>query len=593
MILYTELDLLVRGLPLAPAPAELTFRDCVLQTRPDPERLRADEEHWRRRLAGMPDAPRLPLATADPAPRFTRRAHRFDAGWWTAFRDRCRAAGLTPTSMLATAYGHVLSRWTGQRDLTMTLTLFDRRDVHPDMPRLVGDFTALTLLDHRAAGSAAAAARGLQERLAGDLDHREAPASWILRERARLAGTAVAPVPVVFTSAIGVGDGAGVGDGVSADVSGAFGERIHGVSQSPQVLIDVQVLEDHGGLRVDADAREDAFPPGLVDALFSAYVATLEHLATADWDAPLPVDPPADQARARAAATAAPTAPRPGRLLHDAVHEAARRAPDAPALITGTGAATRVVTHGQLADRAMRIAGALRRRGIGPGDLVGVTLPRGADQAAAVVGVLSAGAAYAPIGIGQPPVRRRAIHRAAGIRLVIADDPPAAGGDEPGTPALLRPADAAAEEPLADPVRPPVEALAYVIHTSGSTGEPKGVEITHDSAWSTVDAVSRMLEIGPGDRVLALSALDFDLSVFDVLGVSVRAARSCSPRRARSAKPRAGSTWCTSTGSRCGTRCRCCSTCSSSRPTTGRGGSARCGRRSSPATAWAPTCTGA
>lgn len=167
----------------------------------------------------------------------------------------------------------------------------------------------------------------------------------------------------------------------------------------------------------------------------------------------------------------------------------------------------------------MRIAGALRRRGIGPGDLVGVTLPRGADQAAAVVGVLSAGAAYAPIGIGQPPVRRRAIHRAAGIRLVIADDPPAAGGDEPGAPALLRPADAAAEEPLADPARPPVEALAYVIHTSGSTGEPKGVEITHDAAWSTVDAVSRMLEIGPGDRVLALSALDFDLSVFDVLGV--------------------------------------------------------------------------
>ncbi|RII96253.1 hypothetical protein DZF93_20915, partial [Clavibacter michiganensis subsp. insidiosus] len=99
-----------------------------------------------------------------------------------------------------------------------------------------------------------------------------APASWILRERARLAGTAVAPVPVVFTSAIGVGDG------VSADVPGAFGERIHGVSQSPQVLLDVQVLEDHGGLRVDADARDDAFPPGLVDALVAAYAATLEHL---------------------------------------------------------------------------------------------------------------------------------------------------------------------------------------------------------------------------------------------------------------------------------------------------------------------------
>ncbi|PPF56360.1 non-ribosomal peptide synthetase, partial [Clavibacter michiganensis] len=510
MILYTELDLLMRGLPLPPAPAELTFRDCVIQTRPDPERRRVDEEHWRARLAAMPDAPRLPLADPDPAPRFTRRTHRFDAAWWTAFRDRCRAAGLTPTSMLATAYGHVLSRWTGQRDLTMTLTLFDRRDVHPEMPRLVGDFTGLTLLDHRAADSAREAARGLQERLAGDLDRRDAPASWILRERARLQGTAVAPVPVVFTSAIGVGDG------VSADVSGSFGERIHGVSQSPQVLIDVQVLEDHGGLRIDVDARDAAFPPGLVDALSGAYVATLAHLATGDWDAPLPVDPPTDQARAR---TAAPAGPRPGRLLHDGVHEAALRTPDAPALITGTGASARVVTHGQLADRALRIAAALRRRGIGPGDLVGVTLPRGTDQAAAVIGILTAGAAYAPVGIAQPPVRRRAVHRAGGIRLVIADDPAAAGGDEPGAPALLRPADAAAEEPLAEPVRPPASALAYVIHTSGSTGEPKGVEITHDAAWSTIDAVGRMLDLGARDRILALSALDFDLSVFDVLGV--------------------------------------------------------------------------
>jgi amino acid adenylation domain-containing protein len=72
---------------------------------------------------------------------------------------------------------------------------------------------------------------------------------------------------------------------------------------------------------------------------------------------------------------------------------------------------------------------------------------------------------------------------------------------------------------LASPILVDPQALAYVIFTSGSTGTPKGVEIAHQAALNTIEDINTRFAIGSGDRVLAVSALDFDLSVFDVFGL--------------------------------------------------------------------------
>ncbi|MEC6487941.1 AMP-binding protein, partial [Pseudomonas aeruginosa] len=60
---------------------------------------------------------------------------------------------------------------------------------------------------------------------------------------------------------------------------------------------------------------------------------------------------------------------------------------------------------------------------------------------------------------------------------------------------------------------------AYIIFTSGSTGEPKGVEVTHAAAANTIDVLNARYGVGPDSRVLAVSSLDFDLSVYDLFGV--------------------------------------------------------------------------
>ena len=80
-------------------------------------------------------------------------------------------------------------------------------------------------------------------------------------------------------------------------------------------------------------------------------------------------------------------------------------------------------------------------------------------------------------------------------------------------------AEAPQRAPLPAPVPIEPDATAYVIFTSGSTGEPKGVEISHRAAANTLDDLNQRYAVGPDDRVLAVSALDFDLSVYDLFGL--------------------------------------------------------------------------
>ncbi|WP_165367445.1 hypothetical protein, partial [Phytoactinopolyspora endophytica] len=98
-----------------------------------------------------------------------------------------------------------------------------------------------------------------------DLDHREISGVQVLRELARQHDATVKAMPVVFTSVLGVGDDA------SLDLSEVFPAPVYSVTQTPQVWLDLKVSLTRGGLAIDWDSVDELFPPGLVDAMFSAY----------------------------------------------------------------------------------------------------------------------------------------------------------------------------------------------------------------------------------------------------------------------------------------------------------------------------------
>lgn len=478
--------------PDEPLPAlEITFRDYLLAEREfvAAGRHDADREYWLSRVDGLPSAPDLPVTShAGESPgRFRRWAATVPCELWTALRERAGRHDVSPSTAVLAAYVDVIAAWSRRPGFTVNVTLLNRLPLHPQVGLLVGDFTSVELLSvDGLAMSFADRAKAVQAQLWQDMDHRTFTGIEVMREITRRKGTQAALFPVVFTSAIGLADGER-----AADV--ALGELGYGISQTPQVFIDCQNMERDGTLATNWDVREGILPDGVIDDMFNAYRDLLWRLASDDshWTGANAVPLPETQA-ARRKEVNNTAAPAPKGRLHDGVFEQARRTPQRTAVICGD----EVITYQRLTAYAAEIAGHLTAKGCATGDLVAITMERGWRQLGAVLGTLLAGGAYVPVDTSSPPARREQILISSGARFQLTSS------------GLVE---------LSGTYAGPEE-LAYVIHTSGSTGTPKGVMISHEAALNTVVDINRRFGITSQDSVLALSALGFDLSVYDIFG---------------------------------------------------------------------------
>ncbi len=509
-----------------PPALELSFRDYVLQQQAcrKLEAYRRDQKYWFDRVASLPMGPDLPLARPTQGlirPAFKRYASRLDANVWQELRTRARKYGLTPSGILLAAYAEVLGRWSRNPRFNLNLTLFNRMSVHPQINQIVGDFTTTVLLeiDHSERESFVVRARRIQKQLWDDLDHRSVNAVQVLREIARRrGGLPRAAMPVVFSSALGI-DALDEGSPSLGQFGSQLGRVIRTISQTPQVWIDHQAVEEEGALLFNWDGVEELFPEGVLDDMFKAYCGLLNRLAssTPEWERSERDMLPSAQLKQRdeVNATAADV---PDLLLHQLFFESCEKHARRTAIIS----ARRTMTYSELRSCVSKIARCLLKRGVQPNTLIAVVMEKGWEQIAGVLGVLASGAAYVPIDPDLPEERRLQLFSDAKSVLVLTQTWVERRLAWPGAMTRLCVDDEAtwADEESHPPhlVQRPGD-LAYVIYTSGSTGMPKGVMINHRGAVNTVLDINQRYAIGVDDRVLALSALSFDLSVYDVFGM--------------------------------------------------------------------------
>lgn len=502
-------------------PFDISFRDCVMSRAAPSEAARAqwelDRAYWMDRLADIPPAPQLPLAVAPERiskPRFIRHQAGLDAGQWQRLRERAQAVGVTPAGLLIGVFGEVLAAWSDQAHFSLNLTIFDRLASHPDVPRLVGDFTCLTLLALDCAGAEPLRERlrDVQSRMFEALEHRSYSAVDVIRElnRGRTDGGQFT-APVVFTSQLGLQDPT---KGTSANE--VFGRHVYGITQTPQVWLDHQAAEQDGALVFNWDVVEGLFPAGMIEDMFRSYQTFLERLAeeAALWEQPVGDLRPEAQKAVRLQVNATEQE-LPLRLLDELFFDTAERLPGATALITPG----RSWTYGALKDWSLRLASNLKDAGLKRGERVAVAMEKGPEQAAACLAILSQGGVYVPIDPNMPSPRFARISAASEIRIMVTQARLAGRLPEFSGKILLADESAQAGTELAAPM--PGRSLndhAYVIYTSGSTGQPKGVLIDHRGACNTVLDINARFAVTQDDRVFGFSALGFDLSVYDLFG---------------------------------------------------------------------------
>ncbi len=514
---------------LEPAPLELSFRDYIhaLERLEDSDEFRRARDYWLGR--DLPGPPELPLAR-DPQTletvRFVRHHDELTAEAWQRIKRRAGEEELTPSGLLCAAFSEVLAAWADSPRFTVNVTTYHRPPVHPQMPELVGDFTSLTMLevDAAGAGSFRERARAAQRRLWEDLDHRQINGVRVLRERAR-AGRSHGLMPIVFTSVLGIDPEEGLD---------RLGRQVYGISQTPQVWLDHQVLERGGRLVLSFDWVEGLFPDGMVEAMFVAYAALLRRLAAepAAWDDPFPVALPPD-ARERRAAFNATAVDLPEVHLHDGFLERAAAAPERVAVVAGG----RRLTYGELEARSRALAAALVAGGAERERPIAIAMEKGWEQAVAALAVVRAGAPYLPLDPALPEERRRYMAERGQVATVLTqehlrDRPPVIDGVETIAVDDRPPEDVAAPDVVTTPGD-----VAYVLFTSGSTGLPKGVTIEHRAALNTVLDVNRRFGVGPDDRAIGVSSLSFDLSVYDLFGTLAAGAALVLPDAGRARDP--------------------------------------------------------
>jgi amino acid adenylation domain-containing protein len=491
------------------------------------ERLRRQLDYWRSRLGGVEplrlpaDRPRPALATFDGG------AHPFAMpprmrdllrGW-----NRERRA--TTYMTLLAGFLALLHRTTGQDTVTVGSPVAGRSRV--EIEPLIGFFVNSLVLaaDCAADPSFAVLAARAQESALGAFAHADIPFEKLVEELQPQRDPGRNPLFQVMFA-------------LQQPLSGLrlrrrdLDFRLHEYAEiTIRFDLELHCWEEPEGVRGVLLYNTALFEAVSVERLASGLLNLLA-AALAEPDAPLSRLALLDEAARREVLLrgqgAAPPGPAPA--LAGLLAAQVRRVPEAVALRHGG----RHWTYAALARAAGRVAVALARRGIGPEAVVALRLARSPEQIAALLGVLQAGACYLPVAPDLPPARQAFMLRDSGavLEIVAGEAPlqPAPAAPPGGPPAALpvlalagllaggaaEPAAAAVPAPAPDgDVDPAPETLAYLLYTSGSSGEPKAVAMPRGPL---AKLVRWHLAVHGGEalRTLCATPLSFDVSFQEI-----------------------------------------------------------------------------
>jgi amino acid adenylation domain-containing protein len=496
------------------------------------EMLEPQLAYWRRRLAGAPPL-ELPADRPRPAVQsFRGRVQGFalPASPLPALIALGRRRGATLFMLLLAVFKALLHRYTQQTDLVMGTPVANRARV--EIESLIGFFVNTVVLRTEVDGleSFTDLLERVRDGALAAFSHQDLPFEHLVDVLQPQRDTSHQPIfQVVFMLE--------TWGGAALELPGLDLSAFEAEGTTAKFDLTLLLQQTPSGLRGACEYNTDLFDRSTIERLTGHLRRLLEAVA----DGPerpfgeLPLLSAAERRQMVAEWNDTDAETSAGPTIHALFEERAARDPAAPAVLFHAAS----VSYSELDRRAGHLALLLQWLGIGPGSYVGVYLSRSDAMVTAVLGVLKAGAAYVPLEASFPAQRLCWILSALEISCVITEpsrldllaglaaEAPAlrdlvlTTGREPADREGLQVWSLPEFEPPAPACLPEVSGddAAYVIFTSGSTGVPKGVLVRHRAAVNLIDWVTRRFAFGPSDRVLFVTALGFDLSVFDLFGL--------------------------------------------------------------------------
>lgn len=300
-------------------------------------------------------------------------------------------------------------------------------------------------------------------------------------------------------------------------------ERLHAPAGTAKFDLSLDLAEEKDGLHATLELNGDLFDEATGEQLLDHFEVLLGSIVAAPRRAVADLElRPAAEAAAQDALSAGPPAFTP-RTTTEALEHWARHTPDAPAVVDGST----VWTYRELRDRVAALAERLSTATTGPEPAVVVCAGRSARHIAAALACGAVGATYVPVSPAVPDRRIATMLDRLGEFVAVTDDEQAGRvaallGEARGTHLVLDDS-ASADRPLDAHTTHPAQ-RAYVIFTSGTTGEPKGVEIEQAGLLNHLELMAHDLELSSGDVIAQTASQSFDISVWQMLVAVTRGA---------------------------------------------------------------------
>ena len=513
---------------------EYSFREYVIDSK---EALRSDYEraksYWLSRLAQIPATPNLPLLMplhAIEKPYYERISQQLDKATWAKVKDIAIDLGVTPSCILLALFGEALCYAVEAKEgeavvnkFSLNMTLFNRQALHAHINNVVGDFTSnlLFAMNLEQKITRKEFFMKVQADLWRDIEHSVYSGIEVMSEIAKHEGHLDSPVmPVVFTCTLSQAD-----TELFSNASTQLGKPIFQAAQTPQAILDNQLIEWEGQLQINWDITSNALDLTLATKLLDHYVDLIEKTANEHHFIEQNIAEKADPTVGMLAPSLSSSSllspsdtiqPSHYRRLSDLWLNVLPRCLNQPAIKS----IHTTTTHQQLAMKVSGISWQLSKMGVKAGDTVCIAIDKSVEQIATCLAVSIIGAVYVPIDNNQPSGRIQKIIGNLQPNVIIHQ------GDNVeksfiGTFSLLNISDVHSRDmnELFQYEKATEDALAYIIYTSGTTGMPKGVCVNHFASLNTCLDVNQRFNVKSDDCILGLSALHFDLSVYDIFGV--------------------------------------------------------------------------
>jgi len=482
---------------------------------PEGERL---WQYWSRQLAGELPNLRLPIDRPRGAVQTYRGAvHRFtlDRRLTGGLKEVGRRAGATPYMTVFTAYATLLHRYSGQHDLLIG-SPFGCRD-RAGLDSLVGYIANPVVLraDLQGDPTFTSLLGRVKETVLGALAHQDYPFALLverLHPARDLSHTPLFQVSFAWEQPRRFHDSPG-GTGAAPGQAALDLVTIHiGQGGAPLDLM-MQVADTDGQFICELQYNTDLFDDATIERMAGHFVTLLDGIVTDPGrrlrELPLLTE---FERREQAAWNETRVCYDAPDCLHEMVAATTRRSPTAIAVSFDD----REMTYAELDRRADALAHRLQRLGVGPDIIVGVLLDRSEDLVVALLGVLKAGGAFMPLDPAQPTNRIAAMLTDAPVCITHRRHLERLAGFTGHRLCLDLPSTSVAGDAVAAVAGTTSDSLAYVIHTSGSTGVPKGALNTHGGIRNVLLWMQANYRLTAEDRVLHHTPVTFDASVAEI-----------------------------------------------------------------------------